>query len=77
MRAASLPQPPAPRPGGVVRQGLLDGLDEGLPGRLVVVAPAGVGTSLLRDWWLPRRRVAGRGARNRADAAACMAHGDD
>jgi LuxR family transcriptional regulator, maltose regulon positive regulatory protein len=54
MRAASLLQPPVPHPRGVVRQGLLDRLAEGLAGKLVVVvAPAGWGkTSLLRDWWL-------------------------
>ncbi len=47
-------EPPARRPGAVVRQSLLDRLGEDPPTRLVVIsAPAGWGkTSLLRDWRL-------------------------
>jgi LuxR family maltose regulon positive regulatory protein len=47
-------EPPARRPGAVVRQSLLDRLGEEPPTRLVVIsAPAGWGkTSLLRDWRL-------------------------
>ncbi|HTZ92983.1 MAG TPA: hypothetical protein VMB74_11355, partial [Streptosporangiaceae bacterium] len=49
--------PPAARPGtAVVRQALLDRLDEGISARLVLlVAPAGWGkTSLLCDWYSAR-----------------------
>jgi LuxR family maltose regulon positive regulatory protein len=59
---ASKLHPPAGRPGTVVRQALLDRLDESLSAKLVVVAaPAGWGkTSLLRDW-------------RSADASSCTA----
>jgi LuxR family transcriptional regulator, maltose regulon positive regulatory protein len=58
MIAISMLHPPAARPGGVHRQGLLDRLTESLAVELVlVVAPAGWGkTSLLRDWWLAADR---------------------
>jgi len=44
--------PPARRPGSIVRQDLLARLNEGVSGKLVILAaPAGWGkTSLLRDW---------------------------
>jgi LuxR family transcriptional regulator, maltose regulon positive regulatory protein len=53
MVTASMLQPPAARPGAVVRQQLLDRLTESQAAKLVlVVGPAGGGkTSLLRDWW--------------------------
>lgn len=58
MIAISMLYPPAARPGGVHRQGLLDRLTESLAvGLVLVVAPAGWGkTSLLRDWWLAADR---------------------
>ena len=48
--------PPMARPGTVVRQALLDRLDEGIAAKLVLlVAPAGWGkTSLLCDWYSSR-----------------------
>ena len=54
MRAASLLQPPRPRPGSVARRELLGRLTESLPAKLVLVAaPPGWGkTTLLCDWWL-------------------------
>jgi LuxR family maltose regulon positive regulatory protein len=59
---ASKLHPPAGRPGTVVRQALLDRLNESLSAKLAVVAaPAGWGkTSLLRDW-------------RSADASSCTA----
>lgn len=53
---ASKLHPPMARPGKVVRQALLDRLDEGISAKLVLlVAPAGWGkTSLLCDWFSSR-----------------------
>jgi hypothetical protein len=50
----SMMRPPAGRPGGVARRGLVDRLGQCVAAKLaLVVAPAGWGkTSLLREWWL-------------------------